>query len=366
MNARPGQLHAAATCRAATSPAGAARAPRRRNVSGWLAVAAYSGSASMPATTRQVGPHEVWSGWENRRRNTAAAQVGTSGSAIGGLVLREPGISAYASSGVTGRQPLATASSTTRRWSRISASPRRTSTSGGLRRSRRSRVSRRQKVTIGCWRTQYAAGQQPGVARSAGRPPGRRCPRRRTAGARRGRASASRSGRPWRCRRSAPRRGPRGTAGRASRSRPRAARSRGGPSRPGRRCAPCAMTGQRRVGAVLVEVVEPQHRQPEPFGEPGLAGPGRAGQDDHPGAHGSFSTRGGCVPNRWFRDSASAPSSTTEPRWLRRAAGGPSRDQCFRRRSGARRSWSRGTPSSRRGPGPRTSRARRPGRGVPA
>ena len=42
---------------------------------------------------------------------------------------------------------------------------------------------------------------------------------------------------------------------------------------------------QRRVVAVLVEVVEPQDRQPEPFGEVRLARPGRAGQDDHLSAH---------------------------------------------------------------------------------
>ena len=42
---------------------------------------------------------------------------------------------------------------------------------------------------------------------------------------------------------------------------------------------------QRRVVAVLVEVVEPQHGQPETVGEVRLARPGGPGQDDHPRAH---------------------------------------------------------------------------------
>ena len=49
---------------------------------------------------------------------------------------------------------------------------------------------------------------------------------------------------------------------------------------------------QRRVAGALVEVVEPQHRQPGPLGEPGLAGPGRAGEHDHPGGHAAHSRPG--------------------------------------------------------------------------
>ena len=64
-----------------------------------------------------------------------------------------------------------------------------------------------------------------------GRPPGRRCPRRRTGGDRRGRAAARRTGRRGRCRRPARRPGPRGRACGWRRARRRAATSPGGPSR---------------------------------------------------------------------------------------------------------------------------------------
>ena len=62
------------------------------------------------------------------------------------------------------------------------------------------------------------------------------------------------------------------------------------------------------------------------------------------------------------RRALTTPQMTTGPA----PRGGPVLSEVLRCRSGARRSWSRGTGSSGRCPGRRSSRARRPGHDVPA
>ena len=153
------------------------------------------------------------------------------------------------------------ASATTWRWSRISAQPRRSRTSGGLRCSRRSRVSRRQNVTSGCWRRHSAAARTPCSAHaptiSWAKIPSAtnsRAPARSTSCVPTGAVAADvvdrRHGPPggWPARRSpGPPRRRATTAGRPSRP---ARRSRRGDQR------------ERGVVAAAVVVVEPEHRQP--------------------------------------------------------------------------------------------------------
>ena len=156
--------------------------------------------------------------------------------------------------------------------------PRRTSTNGGLRCSRRSRARRRTNVTTGCWVTQTASASSPRRRHSA-TTPGRRSPRPRSTPTRRGRdpVTGACAGRDVVDRRvGAP--GPaqlldRGDGG-VGFQEPGSSQSTIG-SPPARSSA-----RQGRVVAVLVEVVEPQDGQPEPVGEVRLARPGGAGEDD--------------------------------------------------------------------------------------
>ena len=165
-------------------------------------------------------------------------------------------------------------------WSRISAQPRRSRTSGGLRCSRRSRVSRRQKVTSGCCRRQRAAARTP-CSRACrddllGEDPlgdeQRGAVQVHHVGAARAVAADVVDRRHGAARGAPARRWP---------GRPRRRATTGGrPSRPARRSRRGRSAGSAASSPLAVEVVEPEDRQPGRRRQPGLPRPGGSGQDD--------------------------------------------------------------------------------------
>ena len=177
-----------------------------------------------------------------------------------------------------GRQPSAIWRATTEGSARNSAMPRRTSVSGGLRCSARSRRSRRRKFFHRARRDDDRVGQHATFGACShdlrGEDPGSDEPRVR----RRHRSDGSRSGRPARCRRPAPR-----LAGPADRldSLDRA----GGI--PGARVVPVddakvRVARQTGIVAAAVEVVQLQDRQPGLRREMRLPRAGRTGEQHDP------------------------------------------------------------------------------------
>ena len=225
--------------RSAVSPATVRGLVRLPPSSSWR----YSGSPRNRATTIAAAPHDRWSGCTNSCQGAGASGIGRAPARPGPTPRGTPPRARPA------RSPRSTAWATTRRWSRSRASPRRTQDEGRLavlaqvageppperddavlahavRRRELAAVPTRRHDLLG----EDALGQEQPAAR-------------------RGRGPGCRSGRPGRSRRPAPRRCRRGTAARWPRARRRAARSRGGPSRRGRRWRPPrsgAASGRRR------------------------------------------------------------------------------------------------------------------------
>ena len=233
--------------------------------------------------------------------------------------------------------PCATASSMTRCWSRIRAQPRRTSTSGGLRCSRRSRVRRLQKVTSGCWRRHRAApstscsaqaatiswAKMPSATKSAGAPEDDLV----------GAARAVAADVVDRCYRPA-------------RGRQVADRAHRGVGVPGPRVVPVDQSGvgsvvdhgQRGIVPAAVEVVEAEHREPGRGREPRLARSRGSGQHhdaghDRTGEHrvivpGRWTGRTKAPPNLWRRRRGSKVRPRVDPPFI------PSRQLADRRSRG--------------------------------
>ena len=130
----------------------AQRRRRRPPFAGWSGCRHPRAAVGTPGR-RGTGPRPSPPPRTTVGRAATNSSPGAGASGIGRAPADQGDTSRYASSGETGSHPRSTAWATTRRWSRSRASPRRTRTRGGLRCSRRSRVSRRQNVTSRCWRT---------------------------------------------------------------------------------------------------------------------------------------------------------------------------------------------------------------------
>ena len=267
--------HAAARAAAGGPASRAATVTRRcsastslRKVSGSVARSAYSSSRTMCATTRLVGPHV-------RRVGLGQPPPEDGGSpgrhqVVSHRRARAPRGGAIVGVRLVGRDRAASLGHRVVDHPALVAhqrQPRRTSTSGGLRRSRRSRVSRRQKVTAECCRRstprRAARRRAHGGTTSWAKRPSATNSRlvaeveRPLAGAAVVRDVVDRH------------LGPALAAERGDRGHRVVGQPRVGVVPVGQPAlAPWVMTRQRGVAAVLVEVVEPQHREPEPFGEP--------------------------------------------------------------------------------------------------